>query len=141
MTMSEAPKKKGWEYAQEAKAAKRADKAAMDAHKAEKAKSEAAAGEVSNPDIDFNAAVIPMKLIKRAGVKTYADEVKDRLLDVAEAPDGAYFLLPVKLPKKVYKLLLEATAKMSGSSPDWTERDTIEAILLFSDLTKIKDRA
>lgn len=144
-------KKPVWQYAKEARERKAAAAAAAGAPPAETPKKVKVSKEkptlepekliISTPDVDFNAPVIPMKLMKRAGVKTYADEVKERLLDVAEAPDGAYFLLPLKLPKKVYKLLLEGTAKMSMSSPEWTERDMIEAILLFSDLTKVKNKA
>lgn len=149
--MSEAPKKKGWEYAQEALAVKRAGNKARTAAapknlqvKGEKLIVKPQKLEVSTPDVDFNAPVIPVKLIKRAGVKTYAGELKERLLDVDEAPEGAYFLLPLKLPKRVFKMLVEASLIMSEVNPEWTERDTLEALMLFSDvgvLTKVKNRA
>jgi len=131
-------KKPVWQYAKEARERK-ATAAGESAKKPIKPNagavskgSEEISVKVSNPDVDFNAQIIPMKFLKRAGVKTYAGELKERLLDVEEAPDGAYFLLPVKLPKKVYKKLLLAAIEMEKVSPDWTERDMIEAIIIFS---------
>ena len=85
-----------------------------------------------------------MDFLPRSGLKTYAEELKERLGDVTEAADATYFLLPVKLPKKVYKMLLLQSIEMAKTTPDWTERDMIEAIVLFSnvkDLTKVKSKA
>ncbi len=130
-----------WQYAKEARERKAAaaagEPAASPSKPAVKAqkpqvKEELVTVRVSNPDVDFNARVIPRDFQKRAGIATYADELKERLTDIDEAADGAYFLLPVKLPKKVYKQLLLQAIAMSDVSTDWTERDQLEAIIIFS---------
>lgn len=154
--MANKPEKKPvWQYAKEARERKAAAGAACAPPVASPKKGIVSAKkptldeekvivEVSNPDVDFNAPVIPLKLLKRAGVATYAAELKERALDVDEAPEGAYFLLPLKLPKKVYKKLVAAAIQMSDVSPEWTERDMIEAIIIFSNaeaLTKVKSKA
>lgn len=140
--MENKPKKKqGWEYAQEALAKKRG---AVKVNDKEKCSVEDTSLSVSSPDVDFNARVAPVGFLKRAGLATYADELKERLSDLQDVPDGVYFMLPVKLPKKVYKMLLLQAIEMAKVSPDWTERDMLEAIVLFSDfgdLTKVKNKA
>lgn len=140
MTENKPKKKQGWEYAQEAKAAKRAAAASgspiVGVHKpqvkATEHQLETYNLKVSTPDTDFGSRVVSMNFLPRAGVATYADELKQRLLDLGDLPDATYFLLPVKLPKKVYKQLLEASLFMAAEVPDWTERDMLEAIVIFS---------
>lgn len=92
--------------------------------------------EISTPDTDFNSAVKPMNFQKRAGLATYAEELKERLSDIDDVADNVYFMLPVKLPKKVYQRLLTKALEMTDVSPDWTERDQLEALVLFSGSVK-----
>lgn len=135
MTENKPKKKQGWEYAKEAREAKAklfVPHTADGPVTPEKPKVKSVEPTVSTPDTDFNAGVISMNFERRAGLETYTAELEQRLLDLSEAPDGVYFMLPVKLPKTVYKLLLEAAFYMAQELPDWTERDMLEAIVLFS---------
>ena len=89
---------------------------------------------VSKPDEDFTARIVTMGFLPRAGLKTYAEELKERLKDVEDGPQNSiYYLLPVKLPRAVYKKLLEGALAMAPVSPNWTERDQIEALVNFLD--------
>lgn len=89
---------------------------------------------VSSPETDFSAKVVPLNFLPRAGATSYAQELQERLKDVADEPlKGVYYLLPVKLPKTVYERLLKGALAMAEANPAWTERDQLEALVNFLD--------
>lgn len=69
----------------------------------------------------------PLNFLPRAGFKNYAKELKERLLDAEEESREIYYILPIKLPKRLYKALAEACMQMDD--PHWTEQDMILKIL------------
>lgn len=109
--------------------------------KAPKPAKKEAAPKVSKPDSDFSHRTIPVHFERRAGLATYAQELVERLGDLNDDPaTQVYYLLPVKLPKKVYKRLLERSLRMAQLSPDWTERDELEALVLFLDAKNLTEK-
>lgn len=140
-------KKQPWEYAQEARKAKALARAALETPpvKEQKPQKTGEKVKVSTPEKDFNHKVIPINFQRRAGLKNHGQEMVERLQDLEDDGNSdVYYLLPVKLPKKVYKMLLERSIDMSKSIPDWNERDMLEVLVIFSDakgLTPKKDPA
>lgn len=137
--MTNKPKKQGWEYALEAKRAKKAalDAAAtttLPASPPPLPKVPSPKVKVSTPESDFGHKTITVNFQRRAGLTSYGQELVERLNDLNDdAASAVYYLLPVKLPKKVYKRLLEGAIELSKASPNWTERDQLEALVIFQD--------
>lgn len=90
---------------------------------------------VSAPESDFNHKTIPVNFQRRAGLKNHGQEMAERLKDLEDDGNSdVYYLLPVKLPKKVYAILLKQAIDLAKEIPDWNERDMLEVLVIFSNI-------
>jgi len=80
------------------------------------------------PD-DDHVKTVTVDFQTRAGVTDYALEMKERLQDLEERKSRVFYVLPVRLTKKLYRFLLQ-DALREGNGADYTEENHIETILL-----------
>ena len=82
----------------------------------------------------------------RAGVGSYVLELQERLQDLEEEKNRLFYVLPVRLPKKLYRFLIEDTLAEERDPTEtaaYTEENHICTILLermaMSGLTAARD--
>lgn len=77
---------------------------------------------------DDHARTITVDFHPRAGIISYTAEMHERLSDIEDEKNRVFYVLPIRLPKKLYSFLLK-DALSDADNPDYTEENHIHAIL------------
>jgi hypothetical protein len=97
-------------------------------------------GDIKKPEItplDDAGRNITVSLLPRAGINSYADELKERLSDLDGEKYRVFYVLPLKLTKKLYKALLESALDEASDKPDWTETDELHKLIKINDAMRL----
>lgn len=75
---------------------------------------------------------IPVNFLPRVGFENYETEIQERLQDVDDEKREVFYILPIRMPKEVYKNLLQATltAGRSSKNRQWTEQNQVLSVLV-----------
>lgn len=67
----------------------------------------------------------------RAGLKTYRAELQERLQDIEERQSDLVYILPLKVPKSVYRALIKSALETVEKTENkaWTEQDEIHRLI------------
>ncbi|TXH43379.1 MAG: hypothetical protein E6Q97_34195 [Desulfurellales bacterium] len=71
---------------------------------------------------------IKMNFHPRAGITSYTVEMHERLKDIEDEKNRVFYVLPIRLPKKLYNFLLK-DALSTAENADYTEENHVHAIL------------